>query len=920
MNYGKNATKRREHQVDAKSTKIRKKIGVTFGKIVLVCFLVMGFTGLFVGLGVWKGIVDSAPDISKYDVTPTGYQSVVLAADGTETATLVASGANRKYVTLDEIPEDMQHAFVAIEDERFYQHNGIDLQSIARALFTGIKDGGFSQGGSTITQQLIKNNVLTSWTQEGRAMSLEKFQRKIQEQYLAVKLEEQVQDKDWILENYLNTINLGANTLGVQAAANRYFGKDVSELTLSESSVIAGITKYPEAYNPIRFPEKNAERREVVLDAMLRQGYITEEEYEEALEDNVYERIAEHNTMTDENVNSYFVDAVIDDVFDDLVNELGYSESDAYKMIYQGGLTIQSTQDLAIQSILDEEVGNEENYPLVKYSFNLSFSVKRADGTSKVYTHQTMLSYYKEKTGNQDYTINFDSQEEALEAIRAYQDEILEEGDVIVEGSEYIGYTLQPQIAMTIMDQSTGQVVALSGGRGEKEGNRTWNRATDTLRQAGSCFKIVGCYAAALDAGGKTLASVQDDAPFTSGSHTVNNYDFSYRGYTNIRTAITYSINIVTVKTLEDITASLGYQYAEKFGFTTLAGEQDQNLSLALGGLTYGVSNLELTAAYAAIANQGEYNEPSFYSVVYDHEGNVLLDKTEYIDTHEVISEQTAWLLTDAMRDVMTMGTGGSAYFGGMDQAGKSGTSTDYRDSLWVGYTPYYTCGAWGGYDDNSKQRSSQTNYPHRIWAKVMSRIHENLEYKTFPMPAGITSAAVCKKSGLLPVEGVCDLDPRGSQVYTEYFATGTVPTETCDHHVLLNICNETGLIANAFCPVEQVTPTVFIVGGTPGTQDSDYLATEEFLAQSCSHTLIVVPESPENSSEGGSSGSESGSGSETGGGSSESGSTGSTESGSSESTGTGSTGTGNSTGHRPPSGGSSSGGTSGGSSQTTNP
>ena len=307
--------------------------------------------------------------------------------------------------------------------------------------------------------------------------------------------------------------------------------------------------------------------------------------------------------------------------------------------------------------------------------------------------------------------------------------------------------------------------------------------------------------------------------------------------------------------------------------------------------MTYGVSNLELTAAYAAIANQGEYNEPSFYTVVYDHEGNVLLDKTEYIDTHEVISEQTAWLLTDAMRDVMTMGTGGSAYFGGMDQAGKSGTSTDYRDSLWVGYTPYYTCGAWGGYDDNSKQRSSQTNYPHRIWAKVMSRIHENLEYKTFPMPAGITSAAVCKKSGLLPVEGVCDLDPSVSQVYTEYFATGTVPTETCDHHVLLNICNETGLIANAFCPVEQVTPTVFIVGGTPGTQDSDYLATEEFLAQSCSHTLIVVPESPENSSEGGSSGSESGSGSETGGGSSESGSTGSTESGSSESTGTGSTG-----------------------------
>ena len=845
MNYGKKKVKRLTKSNDLKGIKIRKKFNVVICKFLLVSVVILGLFGLSSVIGIMKGIIDSAPDISEIDVTPTGYQTTVYANDGTtEIATLVASGSNRKYVTIDEMPKHLQHAFVAIEDERFYEHNGIDPQGIIRAGFSGLANGfHFDQGASTITQQLIKNNVLTTWTSE--TSLIEKIQRKIQEQYLALALEKHVQNKDWILENYLNSINLGANTLGVQAASARYFGKDVSELTLSESAVIAAITQNPTRYNPITHPEKNTTRRQKVLKDMLRQDYITQDEYNEAIADDVYSRIAEHNLTTTASVNSYYVDALIDNVFDDLI-DAGYSETEAYKLIYQGGLQIFSNQDLQMQAICDEEVNNTENYPgVTEYSFQLAFQIKRADGTIENFSNQTMLSYYKKATGNNDYSINFSTEEACYEAISAYEQEMLGNGDEIVEGSESINITLEPEVALTVIDQATGAVKAIVGGRGEKSGNRTWNRATDTCRQPGSTFKIIGCFAPALDGGGLTLASVQDDAPFTVGSKTFHNYDNSYRGFTNIRTAITYSINIVTVKTLQQIGADLAYQYAEDFGITTLT-EEDKNLSLALGGLTKGVTNLELTGAYATIANGGKYLEPKFYSKVLDHDGNVLLDMTSSQETRQVISEQNAWLLTDAMKDVLTSGTGTRAYFGGsMAQAGKSGTTTSNRDALWAGYTPYYTCVVWGGYDDNSKQSGSKTSYPKNIWKKVMGRIHEGLEYRDFEMPSGITSATVCKKSGLRGIDDVCSLDPRGSMLYSEYFASGTVPSKTCDHHIALDVCADSGMIAGIYCPNH--TKAIYIVGGSGSSQDGGNLYSEELLNNVCTlHTAeSIIPPAP---------------------------------------------------------------------------
>lgn len=834
MNYGKKRTRKREHELVSKSTMIRKKFNVIFCKALLICFFAVFIVGGCAGFGVLSGILASAPTIENIDVTPTGYLTTVLDCEGNETATLVASGSNRKYVTINEIPVDLQHAFVAIEDERFYEHNGIDLTGIIRAGVKGVTSGHFSEGASTITQQLLKNTVFTEWTSE--SSFADKVERKLQEQYLALQLEK-VMDKDGILEYYLNAINLGQNTLGVSVASERYFGKDVSDLTLSECAVLAAITQNPSRYNPITKPEKNAERRRKVLGNMLKHEYISQAEYDDALADDVYDRIQLVNVELDnDNVNSYFVDELTDQIINDLVEQKGYTETQAYKALYQGGLTIESTQDPAVQAICDEEINNRDNYPAdPKISFSYRLSVLSADGTVSNYSQQTMLSYYQSSSKN--YSINFKSQEDAEAAIEQYKADIMKEGDTIVEGSETVSFSYQPQAALTIIDQSTGEVKALVGGRGDKVASKTLNRATDTPRQPGSTFKIIAAYAAALDAGGLTLADVQDDAPYhysTGSKVSVNNYDNRYRGFTTLREAITHSINIVTVKTLAQIGPSLGYDYIRNFGITTVGIDESNNETLALGGLSKGVTNLELTAAYASIANGGTYIKPKFYTRILDHDGNVLIDNTSP-ESHTVLKETTAWLLTDAMQDVMTQGTGAPAYFGSsMTQAGKSGTTTKNRDALFAGFTPYYTCVVWGGFDDNSPQSGSQTGYPKSIWKSVMKRLHEDLPNTTFTKPSGIVTAQVCKTSGKLAVAGVCDSDPRGSRVYTEYFAEGTQPTDYCDHHIRANICAESGQIIGAYCPPTSYQTGIYIIGGTPGTEDGPYLLTEEFLANTC--------------------------------------------------------------------------------------
>ena len=400
------------------------------------------------------------------------------------------------------------------------------------------------------------------------------------------------------------------------------------------------------------------------------------------------------------------------------------------------------------------------------------------------------------------------AKEDAQAAIDAYKAAVMSEGDT-VEG-EKITLTPQPQVSITIEDQATGYIVAMVGGRGQKEASRTLNRAYTTTRQPGSTFKVVSTYAPALDSAGLTLADVQNDAPYNyaSGRPVSNWWKNGYRGLLSLRYGIVQSANIVAVKTLTQITPQLGFDYLLNFGFTTLVDRRveadgtvvsDIGQPLALGGITDGVTNMELNAAYAAIANKGVYIKPKLYTKIVDHDGNVLIDNTTPSET-PVIKETTAWLLTSAMQDVVTSGTGGSVNFGGMAIAGKTGTTSDNKDVWFSGFTPYYTATTWTGYDNNvSLSSSAERNLSKTLWRAVMSRIHENLPEKTFPMASGIVTAQVCSKSGRLPIAGVCD-----GCVVTEYFAEGTVPTETCDVHYSSNICAYTGLTASEECPFKQ--------------------------------------------------------------------------------------------------------------------
>ena len=804
MNYGKRGVRERQKALNATSKKWSRKIAFTFIQIFLIALIGIAIIGASAGIGVFKGVIATAPDIGNIDVTPSGFSTFVYDIEGNQTAKLVSTDSNRIPVTIDMVPKNLQNAFVAIEDSRFYEHNGIDIKGIIRAGVVGLRNiaagGTFTEGASTITQQLLKNNVFTDWTSEDSLA--DRVKRKIQEQYLALELEK-VMDKDTILINYMNTINLGQNTLGVQAASLRYFNKSVSDLTLSECAVIAGITKNPSRYNPITHPDKNAERREKVLDDMLEQGFISQQEHDEALADDVYSRIQIADSENeDTSVNTYFVDALTDDVLEDLI-AAGYNETQAYTLLYSGGLKIYSTQDPAIQRICDEVYSDESNYPAnVKWYLNYELTVEKSDGNRENYSTEMFRSYWKENRSS-SYNLIYADKDSAYQDIEDYKNAVMSAGDEVF--GENVTLIPQPQVSFVIEDQATGYVVAMEGGRGAKSGSRTLNRATDAKRQPGSTFKIVSTYAPALDSAGLTLATVMNDAPFnySTGRPVANWYGEQYRGLSSLRDGIRDSMNIVAVKTLTQITPQLGYDYLVNFGFTTLVDHLEINgkvysdiqQTLALGGITKGVTNEELNAAYACIANGGTYIKPKLYTKVVDHDGNIILDNTQP-QAKRVIKETTAFLLTDAMVDVVTSGTGGSVNFGNMAIAGKTGTTSDYNDVWFTGYTPYYTATTWAGYDNNVKLSGDEKNLAKKLWRAVMSRIHEDLPSQSFTVPTGIVTATVCSRSGKLPIAGLCD-----GTLRTEYFAEGTVPTETCDVHYAGMVCQYSNLPACEGCP-----------------------------------------------------------------------------------------------------------------------
>lgn len=824
MNYGKKEIDSKIDKINSSNKKVFNKIKLNVKIFAVIIVFTLILCVVFSVVGIVRGLTDSAPDINEENIMPDGYPSIIYDANGKKVQKLMGINANREYKKITDIPECVQNAFVAIEDARFYKHSGVDLQGILRAVFSALSDEKMTQGASTITQQLLKNQVFGGGNEKS---FFGKVSRKIQEQSLAIKLESTI-DKKKILEYYLNTINLGQNTMGVETASKRYFGKSVSKLTVSEAAVLAGITQNPTEYNPITEQQNNEAKRKIILKNMLDQEYITEDEYEEALGDDVYSRIQDINkekrTSSYGDINSYYVDAVIENVVSDLKQKLGYTETQAYNAIYREGLKIYTCQDQSLQKICDDVINNDKYYQKNTKSYlSYQLKVKKSDGKTELYTEGDVIAFIN-NAHKKRISFYFKNRKKAEKYIKLFKKKNLDKHDKIL--SESINLIKQPQASFVLMEQSTGKVRAIVGGRGEKTANRTLNRASSSKRQPGSTFKVLSTYLPALDTSGFTLANVMDDAPYKypGTNKRVKDWDSSgYKGLTSLRQGIVDSVNIVTVKTFQKVTPQTGFDYLLNLGFTTLVDRRetsdgqiysDIQLPTALGGLTDGVTNVELTAAYAAIANGGTYIKPVYYTKIVDSKGNVLLQNSK--SGKKVMKNTTAWLLTDAMKDVIKRGTGKKAAFKKikMTQAGKTGTTSDNTDFWFEGYTPYYTAGIWLGYDSMFTQMSGSASKI--MWRDIMEKVHKvkKLKNKNFKKPEDIITRKICKKCGKLAVYGLCDRALDGNDIKTEYFARGTQPKESCDCHVKYTFSNSTGNMAET--------------GASASTNDKVYLNKDE--------------------------------------------------------------------------------------------
>lgn len=637
---------------------------------------------------------------------------------------------NRIWADYEEIPQDLIFACIAIEDKRFYEHHGVDWLRTLKASVNMFLGGNSTYGASTITQQLIKN-----LTQEDEVT----VRRKILEIFRALEFEKKY-SKDTILEWYLNRIYLGEGCYGVKSAAQVYFGKELSELTLAECASLIGITNNPSIYDPYLNPEKNKERQEIILSEMLEQGYIEQPEYEDAVAQQLVLKntSGEQDDETESEYYSYFIDQVIRDVTADLAEATGYTEETAELMIRTGGYSIYCTIDPEVQAAVDEIYTNLANIPETASSQQL-------------------------------------------------------------------------QSAIVLIDNATGDVVALAGGVGEKTGSLTFSRATQSLLSPGSAIKPVTVYAPALELGTITPNSIYDDTPYSADGNGIwpknqNNY---YSGLVSVKDAVSRSLNTVAVKIVSEVTPEYAYTFAkERMGFSTLVSEEtingkvytDADLSpLALGSLTHGVTVEAMTAAYATFVNGGEYRQPRTYTKVVDSNGNVILDNTQ--ETVQAMSEKAAWYMTDMLHYAVQYGTGSPAKIPNMEVAGKTGTTDSDHDRWFAGFTPYYTAAVWCGYDSPEEVilTNSSTNPAAALWQKVMALVHEGLEYKDFTKPSNIVSAYYCRDSGMLATEW-CQKDVRGSRVVSGEFASGDVPTQYCTAHVPVDWCTESKHVANEFC------------------------------------------------------------------------------------------------------------------------
>ncbi len=679
--------------------------------IVILFVLIAGGSAL--GL-VFSSIKDM-PALSP-EVLESGASTMIYDIDGN----LVTQIGIRNSVPVDikKVPPQLLNAFLAIEDPRFYQHHGISIRGIMRAAWSDLSSGSLREGGSTITQQLVRISFL----------SAEKtYKRKIQEIFMAFQVERRY-TKDEILEMYLNNVYLGEGAYGIQAAAQTYFGKNIYDqnLLLEEMALLAGLPQAPSAYSPFLDPKAALARRNDVLDSMVKNNYITASEAENA-------KAKEITLETKELAwRQYPYPYFLDYITDELTEKYG---DDA---VFKGGLKVYTTLDTKIQQIAETAMGRNANFPS--------------------------------------------------------------------SGTDASGI-LQPQGAVVVLDPHTGYIKALVGGR-EHTQKRQWNRATQTARQPGSAFKPIAAYGPAIEYTGMGPASVIDDIPVSYGSYQPRNFDGRYRGLITLRTALTNSINIAAVKVLMDyVGLANSIKFASNLGITL--DPLNHGASMALGGLHEGVTPLQMASAYGAFSNQGVYIEPTVILKVEKQDGVIL---EQHVPKQRVaMKPTTAFLITDMLRSVVQSGTGTGAQIS-RPAAGKTGTTDEGKDLWFVGYTPELVAAVWMGYDQpEGMPQAYGGTYPTRVWQEIMSKALSDTPVSPFSAPAGIVTATVDGKSGLLPGPNT-----PGDSLVTDYFAEGTVPSASDNVHTFVEVCAASGQLPTQYCPDKVIKPLIKLPYSVP--------------------------------------------------------------------------------------------------------
>lgn len=787
MNYGKNSIKKKQEELSSPQGAWNNYISYWAIRIILIAIAVVMLILIVNLIGFMQSTLNATPSVSEV-LKPKTRTTVVLDTDGDQIASFSRDDLVQKDVSLDQVPKDLQNAFIADKDEDFYSHRGIRIQSLFGTWFNSWLSRGDSEADTTITSLLISNYVYFG---VNSGSSSDAVRLSMEQQYLS-SLVEKERSKKWILEHYLNSVQMGNGVAGVEAASERYFGKQVSDLTLAECASLAASTENPEDDNPLDNPRANKTKRNKILRKMLEQDYITEKQYEDAVSTTVSDYVTQADMHSDSATNtSCFSEVLKQQILNDLCEQQNCTQAEAENYLYSGGLTIYSTLDSDLQETCTQAVNNAGLYDdSTFFSMTYRLSVRTKDGKVENYDETDVRDFYKQQ--DPDYKMAFSTRNGVRTAAAVFRRSMVDSGETVI--AENLVISPEPQSGIVLMSQTTGEVKALVGCRTAGDQDPAIDRVSTEIHDPGTILNVPVIYAAALESGDYTLSDKPSDysstgtgAEGTSKGSSRNGSDKN-SGVT-IHEAIADRHGKTTAKMRKLLGTAKCTEYLEKFCLLTSEDAKNRDSDLLKQ-----TSVLSVDAAYAAIASGGIYHVPVCYSKVIDRSDTVILNKEIRVNaSYTTIKETTAYLLTQAMKDSVEAGEAKGGMLENMPAAAQAGYSKSGSDAWYAGFTPYYTCTVWSGADDTQVKASRDT--PARIWKQVMESAHKDMRVTDFKQPDGIVRRKLCSVSHLLAIDGVCP------ETQEEYYSAGTEPDAKCNLHETAVICSSSGLLAGPYCP-----------------------------------------------------------------------------------------------------------------------